>query len=325
MRRAIHWLLILIGLLGLAPAPAWAYLIATTDYVGDGTTDDWDIALPGVTWTPIAAIIKCAGAQHPLWATSATVPQALYFASNSNWVSNRIQAFGAGTVQIGTGAEVNPAGVTCYVIAFGDDSQLDIEVGTYSGDGVNGTPFTLARGFESGLLMIRHTTGGSTVTAFRTAGMVGDVTALMTGANLSDAIESITPTGATLGQDASVNTSGQTYAYLALKAIPGANDSDAYTGDATADDLISTLVNPVFSLFKVTGAGAAACSRWGTTGDLSWTMNNVAATTNQIKDYTGSGIVTGSATCVDQNGVTVQWWATAQPVYGRRRAAPIFF
>jgi hypothetical protein len=324
-RRFSRWLLVFISLLVLWSAPTSAYLVATTDYLADGTTDDRNIALPGVTWTPIAAFIKCEGTQHPLWATSATVPQAIYFGSSSNWVSNRIQAFSAGVVQIGTGAEVSPAGVTCYVIAFGDDANQDIEVGTYSGDGVNGTPLPLTRAFESGLLMIRHTTGGSTVTAFRTAGMGGDVTALISGANISDAIESITATGATLGQHASVNTLGQTYAYVAIKAIPGANDSDSYPGDATADGLVATVANPVLSLFKVTGVGAATCSRWGTVGDLSWVMVNTAATTNQIKAYQSDGILTGSAACVDQSGVTVHWWATTQPTYGRRRAAPVFF
>ena len=298
-----------------------AYRVETDSYVvGGSPADNRTITLSDATLTPVFLGIKCASAAHPVWATTDTIASALYWGSSSNQVTNRIQAFGTGSFELGTGAEVQPASTTCYYVALGADANNDIAVGTYTGNGVDDRGITISPAFLPAFVLVRHTTGGSTVSAWRTDAHAGDLTGLITGANLANAIQSLGASGFTVGTDASVNTNAVTYAYLAVKAVSTYNDSGSFTGNVTDDRQISTIATPTFSLFKVAGTGAAACSRFGTAGDNSWLMNNSAEAANQIQAYNSSGIEVGTATCVNQNSTTVHWWATKNPVYASAAA-----
>lgn len=300
----------------LFSAQAWPYKLEVGSYsVGGSPADDRTINLSDATLTPVMLGIKCASAAHPVWATTDTVANTLYWGTASNQVNNRIQALGLGTFQLGTGAEVQPASTTCYYVAFGSDANNDIAVGTYTGNGVDDRAITISPAFLPAFVLVRHTTGGSTVAAWRSAAHAGDLTGLISGSNTTNAIQSLGASGFTVGTHASVNSDTIVYAYLAVKAVASYNDSGSYTGNATDDQTVATIATPTFSLFKVAGSGAVACSRFGTGGDNSWLMNNSAEAANQIQAYNASGIQIGSATCVNQNSTLIHWWASKNPVY----------
>jgi hypothetical protein len=98
---------------------------------------------------------------------------------------------------------------------------------TYSGTGVDATAIT-GLSFQPSLVIIKGT--GSTPAFIRTSTLTGSDSKELdaTGAYAADAIESIAPTGFTIGTNAGVNASGSTYDFVAFAA-----GTDMVTGTYT--------------------------------------------------------------------------------------------
>ena len=109
-------------------------------------------------------------------------------------------------------------------------SNLQIKVGTYTGDGVDGTNIT-GVGFRPDLVIVK---GGANFAVFRTKEMTGDATGYL-GTNialLADAIQEILNDGFQVGTHATVNAAATTYYYIAIRGTAGQNyfRTGKYTG-----------------------------------------------------------------------------------------------
>lgn len=320
MRRLIAFILVLIAL----AAPAWPYNVAVLEYsVSDSPADNRDITV--TPSFPIhAAIIKCNAASSAVIAVSGMGADVSTFLSGTGAsTANEIQSLGTGTVQVGTGTRVQPdcgtsCTTTCWLVAFGDDGKGDFAYGVYTGNSTDNRTdaFTLTFQPDMGLIACYAGTCSSTGAAFRTSAHSGDSSSRLAAAtDLSDLIQSFHATGANLGANVVVNTTGQSYAYLMFKLLPGYNLGDSHVGNTSDDIDIPAIANPIFALAKANSATATGCGRWASTGDVSWMLNNVASAANRFQAFTSTGFQRGTGTCISEDTVTTRWWVTKQPIY----------
>src|SRR3990167_1849479 len=108
---------------------------------------------------------------------------------------------------------------------------MQIAVGSYTGNGVDGTEIT-GVGFQPDLVIIQ---GGSNRAVWRSSSHTGDDSSYFFQVNNAvNLIQSLTSDGFTVGDDATVNTNSTAYRYAAFKDN-GANDFKVgtYTGNGS--------------------------------------------------------------------------------------------
>ena len=192
---------------------------------------------------------------------------------------------------------------------------LRLATGSYAGNGVNGRAITGA-GFLPDVVIVKADAGRAGM--MRTSTMTGDATKNLAnaGALVTNRIESLDADGFTVGSNQDVNSSGNTYYWVAMKA-----GSDLvvgyYVGDA-ADDRSITGVGFQPDRVVTLGDGDAAIFRPGAaSGDTSYTMVGAGNLANRIQAFESDGFQVGSNNDVNENGTTyhyVAWDASPQVV-----------
>ena len=118
----------------------------------------------------------------------------------------------------------------------------EVLTGTYVGNGVDNRPIT-GLGFTPELVIVKATTTGQAVA--RTATMTGDVSKQMgDGALLNDSIQSIDPSGFTVGTSALVNATGTTYHWVAWRTGPDEMTAGTYTGTGASQSIAGLNFSP---------------------------------------------------------------------------------
>jgi len=188
----------------------------------------------------------------------------------------------------------------------GNDVVLDpgglseVLTGTYVGDGTDNRPIT-GLGFTPDLVVVKATTTGQAVA--RTATMTGDVSKQMgDGTLLNNSIQSMDPSGFTVGTSALVNATGTTYQWVAWRTGPDEMTAGTYTGTGASQsiaglnfspDIVFVLGNngdePVYKVSVVTPAAVA----------FSFTGGN---STNYITALGSDGFTVGTDTRVNRSG-----------------------
>jgi hypothetical protein len=186
-------------------------------------------------------------------------------------------------------------------------SNLQIKVGTYTGNGVDDTQIT-GIGFRPDFIIVK---GVGTHAVMRTKSMLGDSTGYLATAtsNLANSIQEILNDGFMIGTDATVNTNAVVYYYMAIRGISAQNyfRVGRYTGNG-ADDRNYTggdiNFTPEFAIIKRDGATNADWRGPTLIGDATGVFNNVGVQTDRIQAFISNGFQIGTNNEVNSNNQT---------------------
>jgi hypothetical protein len=235
--------------------------------------------------------------------------------------ANNIQTLktSGGGFEVGTTANANGSAVTYHYAAFAGVSSLMrpqgsgsfyMNSGSYTGTGAGFSITGL--GFPPDLVVIKHNDQATDQHAvFKTRLMVGDRTAYF-GNNVAVFTGGITALGAdgfTIGTNATVNTSGDTYYWTAFgnAMLPGTTGGSEnlfigqYIGTSRASDVDRL---PIAANFITVKRNAAVTAFWSTSnvGNSSLLFNASAGTGNRVTAFTSDGFTLGTESLANTSG-----------------------
>lgn len=313
MKKIFFFILLLVLLFA---NPALAYKFASGSYTGN-ITDNRNIVIsstttPSVTsFQPNVVFVKCDSTTSMMWATSA-MPADLSFTLSTSTIgaADNIQAFNSTGFQVGTDTRVNANGVPCWYLALANDSNNDLSVGSYTGNGVDPQAITTSPAFQPEVVFVQKVAASAAQMMVNTTGT--DLTCYMTAAGCNgDRIQSFHANGFNVGGNAQANQSTNTFYYLTIKAVSGSTASGSYTGNTSDNRQITTLgFKPEFMFIKGNSATVTACGRFKDhSGDDSIITTNIASAVNQIQNFLSNGFEVGTAACTNENTITMYWYA----------------
>ena len=180
-------------------------------YLG-ATGDDRDFT--DIGFQPDILMVKSASTANFVFRTDQVTGDLTEFFNSTAEGSNRIQSFLSNGFQAGSGSETNANGVYMHYFALKNIEGV-VATGKYTGDGVDGKAITGA-GFKPDVVIVksgaaqqaRIKTNTETTTSSLFAGGAAEGTA---------GILTFENDGFTVGTHASVNNSGDTFYWIALK------------------------------------------------------------------------------------------------------------
>ncbi len=193
-------------------------------------------------------------------------------------------------------------------------TPMRLATGSYAGNSVNARQIT-GIGFQPDVVIIKSSAAQSGI--IRTSTMGGDASKVIgdTGNLVSGLVESINSDGFTLGTDARVNATGNSYYWVAMRA-----GSDMKVGSYVGNGVDNRSITGVGfqPVWVVTlGAGNDSVFRPGPlAGDASFTMTGTGSAANQIQALQADGFQVGSAAVVNASGTTYHYiaWAASTHV-----------
>jgi len=191
---------------------AQANFLTVGSYVGDGADNR---SIGGAGFQPEWVLVMSAGASRALHRSSSMVGDTSNYFSASGSGANLIQALEPNGFQVGDSPEVNGAG-TYHYIAVNALSGFMNE-GSYVGDGFDDRNITV--GFQPEYVIVKAL--GSERGVHRTASLAGDSTLyFQPDANLANKIQALQANGFQVGNGLHVNTSLETYYWIAFGPVP---------------------------------------------------------------------------------------------------------
>lgn len=255
-----------------------------------------------------------------------------FFAATAN-TTNYIQALETDGFQVGNNIAVNgSASDTMYYVAFGGSANFSaggdfyMDTGSYTGNGTNLNITGLK--FSPDLVIIKANT--AQISAFRTKLMVGDTTySFGASATLTNAILDLNNDGFSLGNNATVNSSGVTYQWQAFGNAfnPHSNTGSEYfaigyyIGNQVDNrDVRRIPFQPDLVVTKSNQAYTGAFRTSAMSGDLTNFFTATAETSDYIQALYGDGfqLGTSSGTSIRASnyaGYLYHWFAFRQNDY----------
>jgi hypothetical protein len=186
--------------------------------------------------------------------------------------------------------------------------------GIYTGNGTNNRAIT-GLPFQPNVVVIKDTT--TDVAVCRSSTMGGDATKDLTSKSslLTNRIKSLDATGFTLGTDATVNTNGNTYHWIAFKAVDGELKVGTYAGNGADDRSITGVgFQPDYVVLMSAGAQEPNQRSSAMAGDVAFRFKANAGAANKIQALQADGFQVGSDVEANENGAAfhyVAWKAAA--------------
>ncbi len=287
----------------------------------------------GLTFQPDFVWVKSSAATIAVLSQTEHYGDRTYTAGDISSLSNSIQELrSAGGFQVGnetTYNSVNTTGNTYYYAAFNGavaknpaSETYTMKSGSYTGTGsgfsIGGIPFT------PDLVIIKHNNQATDQYAvFRTSQMGGDNTLqFATAASFTGGITSLNASGFSVGTDARVNTSGDTYYWTAFGNATrpdksgGANNFavGAYIGTGVDGSSVTRLpIGP--DLLVVKRSDSTNNGVWRTSsvaGDSSLFFHNAASAANYIQALTSDGFERGNNGSVNTGSGRYSYFAFAE-------------
>lgn len=178
--------------------------------------------------------------------------------------------------------------------------------GSYTGDDADARGIT-GIGFQPDLVIIKSS--GANAAVFRTSTMTGDNSSEFDTALEINLIESLDTGGFTVGTDARVNSSANTYHWLAVRDNgDGDFEVGTYTGDATDNRNITTSFQ---AAFVATKGNQAQIGRFRENEDTAeethlWNTNFTAA--DEIQTIAATSFQVGTGAAVNANTIVYHWF-----------------
>jgi uncharacterized repeat protein (TIGR01451 family) len=222
----------------------------------------------------------------------------------SGLVSGRITTLDADGFTVGSDDDVNRAGTLYYWTAYMTDAGT-MEVGTYTGSGVN---TTIPVPFQPDYVIVMGDVAEAPTERFKDQPF--DASDDFWGSTLTGAIVDFVPTGFIVGTHLSVNDAGSTYHYAAWKSTAGQMAVGTYPGDGNAKDITGPGFQPKF--VSIGGGGNTTNAVFRTdslTGDLTFRYRTGGPAGNKIQTFLPIGFQIGSDRDVNWPGETYYWAA----------------
>lgn len=288
-----------------------------------------DRTVTGVGFQPSMVIVKnatnaTANNTYPVFNTNHSYgDSSSHFTATSN-AANNIQALVSDGFQVGNSIYTNGSTTdTHYYVAFGGASTpsgsgtFKMASGTYTG---NGTTQTIGElDFKPDLVIVKNNANQQGV--FTTSLMAGNSTAYFgsASANFEGAIIDLTQSGFIIGNNATVNASGNTYHWQAFGNAfnPNTNTGAAdfaigmYTGSATDNrDITNLPFQPnLVTIKSFNNAGAGVWRSSVHVGDLSSFFAATAESANMIQAINSDGFEIGTGVNVNTSLISYYWFA----------------
>ncbi len=260
---------------------------ATGVYYGNGVDVRQIIDMP---FQPDLVTIKRSGTTAATFRTSAYSGDISSFFAATAETANVVEALDVNLFQVGTNVAVNTSGSLYRWFAFKNGANFD--VGTYTGNGVNG--LQVAAPFWSDSIWIKRSTAVAGVqkpsTLNGTASQFFPNTA-----NTTTAVTGINASGFTVGTNTAVNTNGGTYRYAAWRIPPtGGLSVDIVDSGGTSVGSPSVGFGDLGLLFNCTentatlGVSAQKVRVTNMSANASWVLS-VAPTAGPTSDWSNVG------------------------------------
>ena len=285
----------------VTPALGW---MATGTYTGDGTDNR---AIIEVGFQPDVVIVKGDGKNPYLRSSTMTGDVSKQLVSNESLAANHIQSLDADGFTVGSDAEVNQGSTAYYWIAF-QASAGQLDVGTYVGNTADNRSIG-GVGFQPDYLIVMSEGGRNTI--HRSSAMVGDASIRFSDQNMdTDKIQAFEASGFQLGTHNHVNASGETFHYVAFKAVAEQMSVGSYTGDGADDrDITDVGFQPGYLIIKGDASVIGAHRTSDVVGDLTLDFKNGVIYANGIQAFQATGFQVGTNSKVNQSANTYYWMA----------------
>ncbi len=278
-------------------------------YTGNGGASQ---AITGVGFSPEFVVVMSAGAAEAVFRSSSDTETFDFALSGGS--ATLITVLGADGFTLGSNdARVNASSTTYHYIAW-NEVPGTIDVGTYTGDGVNDRNVT-DPGFKPEYVLIKADTTTNSNAVHHPASL-GDTTDTSlyssANANAADRIEELREDGFQVGTAAEVNTNTVTYNFIAWRReTPDMQVlSGSYTGNNTDNRAITGLgFSPDLVLIKGNNGSEAAIRADARSIDFSKDMKNGTLGNNRIQSLDLQGFTIGTDVRVNATGVTYYWTA----------------
>ncbi len=282
--------------------PARADLVSGR-YVGDGSGTR---AITGLPFTPDLVIVKGSN-RTPAVARSASMTgdNAKELGALTKFRGGEIKSLAAGGFTVGGDAAVNQAGALYEWVAF-DAAPGVMSTGSYTGTGGDNRSITVGFTPAYVLLLSDHTV--QAVQRFATE--TGDASrAFADDVEHADWIQSLDPSGFTVGASAEVNRSTTAYHWVAWSFASGGAFTGSYLGNAVDDRGVSAAgLQPYAMIVARAGAGSASALRLPVShGGLTWFASADSGFANGVQSLTSTGFVLGTHAAVNASPAAYHW------------------
>lgn len=247
---------------------------------------------------------------------------ASYVTEDTADVVNMVQGMQSNGFQVGGGANTNQSGATIYWFAFGGapnmigSGSFTMARGSYTG--TSATRSITGVGFAPDLVLIKSSAASYAV--FRIRQMTGDATAYLANAaaDFTGGITSLDTNGFSLGTNATVNTTGNTYQWQAFgnaydpDTNSGAGDfaTGIYYGNGIDSRVIADMpFQPDLVTVKQSGATAGVFRTSAQSGDLTSYFAATAESTNVVETLSTNGFQVGTNAATNTSASLYRWFA----------------
>ncbi len=184
--------------------------------------------------------------------------------------------------------------------------HLQFASGSYSGNGTDNRSIT-GVGFQPDILIVKGNT--TQVAVMRTSTMTGDVTKPLSGATALTAnmIQSLDADGFNIGTNATVNTNGVTYYWMAFKAAQGELKVGSYSGNGTSQSITGVGFQPEYVVAMA--ATAVAAVQRSSTMSSSYLFSADTGAADRVTSFNADGFSVGASAQANSSGVTYHYVA----------------
>ncbi len=185
-------------------------------------------------------------------------------------------------------------------------AHMLMNTGTYTGNGTDNTAIT-GIGFQPDVVYVKGNTAQAAVV--RTSSMTaGNSKSLQSGGSYTtNRIKSLDSGGFTIGTDATVNSTGIAYYWVAFKAAAGELKVGSYPGTGAAHDVTGVGFSPAYVVVMTT-SGYSANHATSSLSGTSWSFTG-SSYTDGITGMVADGFSVGTNSRVNGSGDTIYYIA----------------
>lgn len=279
--------------------------IASGRYIGDGTSAR---AISGLGFAPDVVLVKSAAADLAMIRTSTmSAGEAKPMVGSTAPVGSRIESLDGDGFTIGNANEVNAVGTEFHWVAMAG-APTELAVGSYVGDGAADRTID-APGLNPGWVLIASE--GAHEMVHRVASLSGDATLTFgTDTPAAGRILSLESLGFRVSDDATVNATGETYHWIALRELSGRIDVGSYAGDGSdARAITDPGFRPEWVLVKSEAADEAVHRSASQVGDTTAALGAYADRSDAIETLRADGFEVGTSDVVNRSATTQHYVA----------------
>lgn len=279
-------------------------------YVGNGS-DDRNIT--GVGFDPEFVFIARPGASWNFAIIPGlTAGYSIPLGGDGGEYDDRIQALITDGFQVGTNGDTNASSVTYQYLAVVDTVGSSFATGIYTGNGTDDRNIT-GVGFQPDLVIVKRTNGADRAIFWHKSQGGDNSLPMIETSSSGNKIQGVHSDGFQVGTDSAVNSSSQTYAYIAFKEVSGLVAVSSYAGNGTDDRNITGLgFDPEFVMAKGNGGsnGHAYFAFAGWSANESKPMSGWGfPVDNTIQDLITDGFQVGTSNGINQSSITTYYLA----------------